>query len=156
MADILVLASKKPYWSISSKKHNIQCHSATHHTERYHGLQRQPRNGGKGIDCRLENSGPFLPVAKIGTSFANDQGKFLLQWKNKKVAFVFNESCIYAQEVAFVCTFDCGRLDTTYFRLHGLGQKSRFSALPSLNWVRALSYLDGVVKLLACKPTVSS
>jgi len=29
-------------------------------------------------------------------------------------------------------TFDCEGLDTTYFRLRGLGQKSRFSALPPL------------------------
>jgi len=29
-------------------------------------------------------------------------------------------------------TFDCERLDTTYFRLRGLGQKPRFSALPPL------------------------
>jgi len=30
-------------------------------------------------------------------------------------------------------TFDCERLDTTYFRLRGLGQKPRFSALPPLS-----------------------
>ena len=29
-------------------------------------------------------------------------------------------------------TFDCERLDTTYFRLSGLGQTPRFSAVPSL------------------------
>jgi len=29
-------------------------------------------------------------------------------------------------------SFDCERLDTTYFRLRGLGQKPRCSALPPL------------------------
>jgi len=35
-------------------------------------------------------------------------------------------------KVAFMCTFHCERLDTTYFCLRGLGQKPRFSTLPPL------------------------
>jgi len=44
---------------------------------------------------------------------------------SKKVALIFNESYIKR-------TFDCKRLDTTYFHLRKLGQKPRFSALPPL------------------------
>ena len=39
---------------------------------------------------------------------------------------------LFSTKVAFMRTSDCERLDTTYFRLHGLGQKPRFSALPPL------------------------
>jgi len=59
-------------------------------------------------------------------------GQVSVAVKSEKVAFIFNESCIYAQEVAFMRTFDCERLDTTYIRLRGLRQKPRFSALPPL------------------------
>jgi len=37
---------------------------------------------------------------------------------------------LFSKKVTFIRTFDCERLDTTYFCLQGLGQKPRFSALP--------------------------
>jgi len=39
---------------------------------------------------------------------------------------------LFSTKVAFMHAFDCERLDTTYFRLRGLGQKPRFSAVLSL------------------------
>jgi len=39
---------------------------------------------------------------------------------------------LFSTNVAFIRTFDCERLDTTYFRLRRLGQKPRFSAIPPL------------------------
>jgi len=39
---------------------------------------------------------------------------------------------LFSTKVALMHTFDCERLDTTYFRLRGLGQKPRFSTLPPL------------------------
>jgi len=38
----------------------------------------------------------------------------------------------FSTKVAFISTFDCEGLDITYFRLRGLGQKPRLSALPPL------------------------
>ena len=52
----------------------------------------------------------------------NDQGKFLLQWKSEKLAFIFNESCIYAQIW----------LRKTWHNLFSFARKVRFSALPPL------------------------
>jgi len=39
---------------------------------------------------------------------------------------------LFSTKVAFMSTFDSERLDTTYYRLCGLGQKLRFYALPPL------------------------
>ena len=39
---------------------------------------------------------------------------------------------LFLTKVAFMRTFDCERLDTTYFRLRELGQKPQFSAIPPL------------------------
>jgi len=39
---------------------------------------------------------------------------------------------LFSTKVTFTRTFDCERLDTTYFRLRGFGQKPRFSTLPPL------------------------
>ena len=53
---------------------------------------------------------------------------------------------LFSTKVVFMRTFDCERLDTTYFRLRGLGQKPRFSAIPPLiefghcrTWLAGLS-----------------
>ena len=64
------------------------------------------------------------------SSYTSSLGQVFVAVKSEKVAFIFDDSCIYAQEIAYMRTFDCERLDTTYFRLCSLGQRPRFSTLP--------------------------
>jgi len=61
---------------------------------------------------------------------------------------------LFSTKVAFMRTFDCEGLGTTYFSF--ARPKVKIFRTSTSNRVRALSYLAAAVKLLACKPTVSS
>jgi len=62
---------------------------------------------------------------------------------------------LFFTKVAFMRIFDCERLDTTYFRLRILGQKPRFSVLPPLISVWALSYLQGCQVVISKKGQIN-
>jgi len=73
------------------------------------------------------------------------------------------ESCIYFQRKLHLCAGSCIHayiwLRKTWHNLFSFARawpKAKIFRTSTSNSVRALSYLSGVVKLLACKPTVSS
>jgi len=73
------------------------------------------------------------------------------------------ESCIYFQRKLHLCTGSCIYahiwLRKTWHNLYSFARtspKAKIFRTSTSNWIRALSYLAGVGKLLACKPTVSS
>ena len=74
-----------------------------------------------------------LPVFVSKNGHCNFSQPFCSRCKlccSKKVRKLY----LFSTKVAFMRTCDCERLDTTYFRLRGLGQKPRFSALPPLEF----------------------
>ena len=73
------------------------------------------------------------------------------------------ESCIYFQRKLHLCAGSCIYahiwLQRTWHNLFSFARtwtKVKIFHTSTSNWVRALSYLTGFVKLLACNPTVSS
>jgi len=72
-------------------------------------------------------------------------------------------SCIHFPRKLHLCAGSCICahiwLRKTWHNLFSFARtwpKAKIFRTSTFNWVRALSYWAGVVKLLACKPTVSS
>jgi len=84
-------------------------------------------------------------------------------YKQVFVAVKKLESCICLQQKLHLCAGSCIYahiwLRKTWHNLFLFARtwpKAKIFRTSTSNWFRALSYLAAVVKLLACKPTVSS